>query len=593
MRLGAAVIVILSLVDCVDAGTIFGHRYTVQSPGAPITEDGFGTSLAAAPPYLLVGCPHAEEVPESAGLFDLETGTHLRTFLSPAGDAYESFGSSVALVGAELAVVGQPRADAVHVFDVANGNLVRTIPNSWPRAGFGARLSVLGSDLIVGTMDDVVYRIDPRSGERRQTYGSPAPSRDPFGRDVNPIATLGNDVLAAVTLEDGRAVQRYDADTGRPLTTYRDPAGAPSTEFGAALATLGRDVLVGAPGDGTGAVHRFTASGTLRRTYRMPAGMPEQRFGTAVAAGAGMIFVGAPYETITEYGYLPAAGALFVLSPDGRLQDRLDDPRSDSVNFGAPIVAAGNVVVAHHLGDTGRDEGLVHVFAPVGRQRVCGDGVQGPYEECDDGNLVDGDGCDSNCRLGICIDGVQLLDARLTLRRLGRPSGDEEAEFRGRLWTLDPIDYDPVRDGLQIEVVGERPIDELNGVLSHSTREFLFPRIPPGGVGSGCGPEDGWRADTAGTQFVYRNESMAYHPESCEYRMPAFGTQVITVTDLRAKSRGIEVVVRTRGSTIPRRPRRIHASVVLGALHHGGKRCAVGVLGRCHAGSDGRTLRCR
>ena len=30
---------------------------------------------------------------------------------------------------------------------------------------------------------------------------------------------------------------------------------------------------------------------------------------------------------------------------------------------------------------------------------VCGDGVLGPGEECDDGNLIDGDGCQSDCSI--------------------------------------------------------------------------------------------------------------------------------------------------------------------------------------------------
>jgi cysteine-rich repeat protein len=44
---------------------------------------------------------------------------------------------------------------------------------------------------------------------------------------------------------------------------------------------------------------------------------------------------------------------------------------------------------------------------------VCGDGAVGRTEECDDGNLVDGDGCDSQCHVepppgpGVCGDGVR------------------------------------------------------------------------------------------------------------------------------------------------------------------------------------------
>jgi cysteine-rich repeat protein len=37
----------------------------------------------------------------------------------------------------------------------------------------------------------------------------------------------------------------------------------------------------------------------------------------------------------------------------------------------------------------------------------CGDGTQGLYEECDDGNLVPNDGCNEGCKIEICGDGVQ------------------------------------------------------------------------------------------------------------------------------------------------------------------------------------------
>src|SRR5262245_12716011 len=39
-------------------------------------------------------------------------------------------------------------------------------------------------------------------------------------------------------------------------------------------------------------------------------------------------------------------------------------------------------------------------------QPVCGNGVPEVPELCDDGNLVDGDGCDSNCTLTGCGNGV-------------------------------------------------------------------------------------------------------------------------------------------------------------------------------------------
>jgi cysteine-rich repeat protein len=38
---------------------------------------------------------------------------------------------------------------------------------------------------------------------------------------------------------------------------------------------------------------------------------------------------------------------------------------------------------------------------------VCGDGIQNGGEECDDGNLVDGDGCSAECITELCGDGIK------------------------------------------------------------------------------------------------------------------------------------------------------------------------------------------
>ena len=38
---------------------------------------------------------------------------------------------------------------------------------------------------------------------------------------------------------------------------------------------------------------------------------------------------------------------------------------------------------------------------------ICGDAVQDTSEECDDGNNADGDGCRGNCTLEICGDGIR------------------------------------------------------------------------------------------------------------------------------------------------------------------------------------------
>jgi cysteine-rich repeat protein len=55
-------------------------------------------------------------------------------------------------------------------------------------------------------------------------------------------------------------------------------------------------------------------------------------------------------------------------------------------------------------GDFGMLNGWTLTLVTTG---ACGDGVLDPGEECDDGNLVDGDGCDSNCTRPHCGNGIK------------------------------------------------------------------------------------------------------------------------------------------------------------------------------------------
>ncbi len=57
------------------------------------------------------------------------------------------------------------------------------------------------------------------------------------------------------------------------------------------------------------------------------------------------------------------------------------------------------IVVGAFADDDGQtNAGAVYVMSVDGREALCGDGALDPTETCDDGNLLDGDGCSSACR---------------------------------------------------------------------------------------------------------------------------------------------------------------------------------------------------
>ena len=73
-----------------------------------------------------------------------------------------------------------------------------------------------------------------------------------------------------------------------------EPTPTTGDQFGRAVAALGDDILVGAPGN-SGAVYRFDGrDGRLLATFADPDASGGNRFGVAIAADHGRVVVGAP-----------------------------------------------------------------------------------------------------------------------------------------------------------------------------------------------------------------------------------------------------------------------------------------------------------
>lgn len=141
---------------------------------------------------------------------------------------------------------------------------------------------------------------------------------------------------------------------------------------------------------------------------------------------------------------------------------------------------------------------------------ACGDGTVQAGEECDDGNALPGDGCEPGCVAADCAAGTTVVGARLGLRRLGLPVGDEGVTLRGALVFSpgSPSGFDPERNGAQVLVVdlgadGRRVVD------------FTWRTIPAVGdieatVGRcdfGCGR---WTVNAGRTSFKFDPRNLAW-----------------------------------------------------------------------------------
>lgn len=143
----------------------------------------------------------------------------------------------------------------------------------------------------------------------------------------------------------------------------------------------------------------------------------------------------------------------------------------------------------------------------------------------------------------ICTDGVLGADVKLKLGKLDAPAGDEKAVFKGKLGFLpgDPAVFDPATQGAQILIEDAGAGNAVLFELSHAT-------VPVPG-GPGCGPDDGWSVNTAGTTYKYKNKSGAL-PPGCAPGS-ANGLQAIKLKDKRATRQQILFTIKVKNGTIP------------------------------------------
>lgn len=133
----------------------------------------------------------------------------------------------------------------------------------------------------------------------------------------------------------------------RLLRAIGDPVSQQGGAFGGALASVGSDLAVGAPGervfdrDRAGLVQLFTTGGVLRRTFEAPAPVADAAFGVALAVRDGLLHVGAPGDRPIG---LAGLGAIHVFDvATGGLVRTVRPPAAGAsgVPVGGPPIPAG------------------------------------------------------------------------------------------------------------------------------------------------------------------------------------------------------------------------------------------------------------
>lgn len=162
---GLGFIFTASSIHAGDLATLKLHGKWVQPINAKMGHfQQTGHPTVCTEKWTVFGAPAATEMPGKLGaaqVFNTATGAWVRKLLPPVtAPANPGFGSSCAVIG-NVALIGAPDwgnagAGAVHVFDLTNGKLLRTLIAADGAAGdhFGSSIAVEGTRAVIGAWGD-------------------------------------------------------------------------------------------------------------------------------------------------------------------------------------------------------------------------------------------------------------------------------------------------------------------------------------------------------------------------------------------------------------------------------------------------------
>ncbi len=317
-------------------------------------------------------------------LYDGDTGALLHTFANPTPASSDYFGQAIGAVGNYILIGAPGDSDAnglnngaVYVYDATTYALLNTLitPNNTYNGQdlFGSAIATSGSlaligadgkDTAVGNSVGEAYLFDlsASTGTLLQTFANPDPHPgDRFGQAVGfagDNAIVGAPYVTESSIANAGAAYLFDAG-GSLLHTFVDPNPISSQAFfGAAVAGVGNNVVVGANqdsthGPGAGAVFLFDSSNSWQATeFHSPVG--GGLFGYSLAVDGTTLAVGARSDKL---GYTAdqgtGAGAVYLYEADtasatfGSLVGAVQQPTPVSQShFGFSVAFRGHDLIA-------------------------------------------------------------------------------------------------------------------------------------------------------------------------------------------------------------------------------------------------------
>ncbi len=208
----------------------FTHPDPIPDFGGAGFGQGFGREVALHGDFALIG-----SIAREAFLFDVTTGQLVRSFEDSTTGLF-GFGEAVALSSDYVAIADPsfvdtfPSAGAVHVYELTSGTLVRSFYNPTPDAYdfFGQEIAISGDRILIGagqvdhnglSNSGEAYLFEISTGALLQTFTDPTPEDASFfGRHV---AIDNNQIAISSDLAD--EVHVFDAVSGELLQTLSPP----------------------------------------------------------------------------------------------------------------------------------------------------------------------------------------------------------------------------------------------------------------------------------------------------------------------------------------------------------------------------------
>jgi|GEM_PF-1145811 len=395
-----------------NSGTVYVYQNTsstlvttIQNPAAPATaaSDLFGVSLALDGDRLVVGARGADATASGAGaayVFDLAGGspaTPVQTLNSPQAIVAAQFGMAVAVSGTRVAVT-MPRDNtygssihngSTYLYDLGGAtptNPVQALHSSEPASQdhFGTVVATSGSLFVVGSPADntgavgagqvfVFDRTSPTPLTPIAILAKPTPEANAhFGTSVA-IANQTIVVGSPDELSSNGSVYVFNLGSpspGTPVTVLSDPHLGSNEKFGSALAISGTHLIVGAPGDDTGAtdagsayVYDLSAPNPAASVTVLnnPTPVASEAFGTAVAIDGTRVAVGTPFD---DNG-APDAGTAYVYNLPSTTPVTFTNPAAVGFgNFGNSVALSGDRLIIGAPGNLvgGTASGTVYYY---------------------------------------------------------------------------------------------------------------------------------------------------------------------------------------------------------------------------------------